>query len=134
MPIVTFSKRDLLQGKTVNPAWYRCKVDTVGEAPSKDGGSTNYPVDFTIMFEGDTGSTEFADVPFQNNFNSKAIGMAVPFLTALGVPIEAEKRIDLKAAEGMSLDVYVGNKTYEGRILNDVKAYRLPKSDVTAVA
>lgn len=134
MPIVTFSKRDLLQGKTVNPAWYRCKVETVGEEPSKDQGSTNYPVDISIMFDGDTGSVEFKDVPVKFNFNSKAIGMAVPFLTALGVPIEAEKRIDLKAAEDMTLDIYIGNKTYEGRIINDVKAYRLPKSDVAAVA
>lgn len=134
MPIVTFSKRDLLQGKTVSPSWYRCRVDSVGEQPSKDQGSTNYPVDFTVLFDGETGSTEFTDVPFSNNFNSKAIGMAVPFLSALGVPVEAEKRIDLKAAEGMTLDVYVGNKTFEGRILNDVKAYRVPREDVKAVA
>jgi hypothetical protein len=134
MPIVTFSKRDLLQGKTVSPAWYRCKVETVGEEPSKDQGSTNYPVDISILFDGDNGNVEFKDVPVKFNFNSKAIGMAVPFLTALGVPIEAEKRIDLKAAEGMTLDIYIGNKTYEGRIINDVKAYRMPKGDVSAVA
>lgn len=134
MPIVQFSKRDLLQGKTVNPAWYRCRVETVGENPSKDQGSTNYPVDVTVLFDGDTGSTEFTDVPVTFNFNSKAIGMAVPFLTALGVNVEPEKRIDLKAAESMTLDIYIGNKQYEGRILNDVKAYRAPKPEVHAVA
>lgn len=134
MPIVTFSKRDLLQGKTVSPAFYRVRVESVGENPSKDQGSTNYPVDVTVLFDGDTGSTEFTDVPVTFNFNSKAIGMAVPFLTALGVPIEAEKRIDLKAAEGMTLDIFIGNKQYEGRILNDVKSYRAPREDVKAVA
>lgn len=132
MPIVQFSKRDLLQGKTVEPAWYRCRVETVGENPSKDGGSTNYPVDVTVLFNGDNGDVKFADVPVTFNFNSKVIGMAVPFLNALGVNVEAEKRIDLKAAEGMTLDVYIGNKTFEGRILNDVKAYRAPLANVSA--
>ncbi len=134
MPIVTFSKRDLLQGKVVNPSWYRCKVDAVGENPSKDQGSTNYPVDVTVLFDGETGATEFTDVPVTFNFNSKAIGMAVPFLGALGVEVVAEKRMDLKAAEGMTLDIYIGNKQFEGRILNDVKAYRVPRADVSAVA
>ncbi len=85
-------------------------------------------------FDIETGATEFTDVPVTFNFNSKAIGMAVPFLGALGVEVVAEKRMDLKAAEGMTLDIYIGNKQFEGRILNDVKAYRVPRADVSAVA
>lgn len=135
MPIVEFSNRDLLQGKTVTPGWYRVKIETVGEAPAKTGNppSTNYPVEATVLFNGDTGDTEFTDVPVQWNFNSKAIGFAVGFLQSFGATVEAKKRIELKSAEGRETDVFIENDTYNGRLINRVNhKYRVPKSDVTS--
>lgn len=138
MPIVEFSQRDLLRGKVVTPAWYRVLINSVGEAPAKaseKGPSTNYPVEATIKFNGDTGSTEFKDVPVDWNFNSKAIGFAVGFLQSLGVDVQAGKRFDLKAAEGMEIDVFVENDTYQNRTVNRVNhKYRPIRPDVTAVA
>ena len=137
MPIVEFSQRDLLRGKTVVPAWYRMKIESVGESPAKPsekGPSTNYPVEGTIQFEGDTGATQFAGVPVDWNFNSKAVGFAVGFLEALGVVVEAGKRFDLKAAEGMFIDVYVENDMYQNRLVNRVNhKYRSIRAEVTAV-
>lgn len=134
MPVIQFSERDILRGKIVEPAWYRMRIDGVGEAPSKDGGSTNYPIEGTILFNGDTGSTEYAGVPVDWNFNSKAIGFAVGFLRAFGVDIQAGKRVDLKAAEGRELDVFVENGTYQNRTVNRVEhKYREPKAEVHAV-
>lgn len=121
MPIVEFSKRDLKMGTVVEPAWYVMKIIQVGEAPSKDGGSTNYPVEGEIIKNADTGSEDFAEVPINWNFNSKAMGFARGFLEALGVSLEASKRYDLAAAAGEIIEVYVENGQYNGRTVNRVE-------------
>lgn len=137
MPVISFSDRDLLRGKIVTPAWYRVTISSVGEAPAKQsekGPSTNYPVEATIAFNGDTGDKEFAGVPLDWNFNSKAIGFAVGFLQSFGVDVKAGTRFDLKSAEGREVDVFVENDTYQGRLVNRVNhKYRSPKTDVTPV-
>lgn len=136
MPVVSFGQRDLLRGKVVTPAWYRIKIESVGEQPAKasdKGPSTNYPVEGTIMFNGDNGSQEYAGVPIDWMFNSKAIGFAVGFLQAFGVEVTAGARFDLKSAEGRELDVFVENDTYQGRSVNRVNhKYRVPRPDVSA--
>lgn len=134
MPVVQYSNRDLLRGKIVEPAWYRMHIESVGEEPSKDGKSTNYPVEGTIMFNGDNGSTTFKDVPITWNFNSKAMGFSVGFLKAFGVDVQAGTRYDLKSAEGKDLDVFVENGTYNSRVVNRVEhKYREPNPSVTAI-
>lgn len=135
MPFVEFSDRDLLKSTIVEPAWYRVKIESVGEAPSKDGGSTNYPVEGTILFNGDTGDVKFRNVPLTWNFNSKAIGFAIGFLEAFGVTPKAGQRVDLAAAQGGEIDVFVENDTYNNRMMNRVNhKYRAPKPEVTAAA
>lgn len=137
MPVIQFSQRDLMRGKIITPAWYRVKIETVGEAPAKQsdkGPSTNYPVEATIQFNGDNGSVEFAGVPLDWNFNSKAIGFAVGFLQSLGVEVKAGTRFDLKAAEGLEVDVFVENDTWQNRLVNRVNhKYRAIHPEVTAV-
>ena len=137
MPVISFSERDLLRGKTVNPAWYRVKIDSIGEAPAKQsekGPSTNYPVEATIKFNGDTGETEFTGVPIDWNFNSKAIGFAVGFLQAFGLEVKAGIRFELKSAEGREIDVFVENAIWDNRPVNRVNhKYRTPRAEVTAV-
>jgi len=136
MPVISFSDRDLMRGKIITPAWYRVKIDTIGEAPAKQsekGPSTNYPVEATILFNGDTGELEFKGVPLDWNFNSKAIGFAVGFLQSFGVEVKSGTRFDLKSAEGREVDVFVENDTYQGRLVNRVNhKYRTPRSEVTA--
>jgi hypothetical protein len=136
-PQWSFTNRDLLRGKIVTPAWYRVRIDSVGEAPAKDSGkgpSTNYPIEGTILFEGDTGSTEFANVPLDWNFNSKAMGFATGFLQSMGVELQEGVRYDPKAAEGREVDVYVENDTWQNRIINRVNhKYRPIRDDVKAV-
>ena len=121
MPTVAFTPRQLLQGKVVTPAWYRMLIENVGEETSKDGQSTNYPVDGTIRFNADNGSTEFTDVPIRWNFNSKALGFAVGFLEAFGVNVQAGVRFDLGVAAGKEIDVFVENGEYQGRTVNRVE-------------
>lgn len=138
MPVIQFSDRDLLQGKIITPGWYRVVINSIGEAPAKaseKGPSTNYPVEATILFNGDNGSTEFTRTPVTWNFNSKAIGFAVGFLKAFGVDVKSGVRFDLKSAEDKEIDVFIENDTYQGRLVNRVNhKYREIKSDVTAAA
>lgn len=138
MAVVSFTDRDLLRGKVVTPAWYRVRIESVGEAPAKPsekGPSTNYPVEGTILFNGDTGDVEFKNVPLDWNFNSKAIGFAVGFLEAFGVKVVSGQRFDLKSAEGREVDVYVENDTWQNRLINRVNhKYRPVREDVQAIA
>lgn len=137
MAIVEIGNREILMSTLVDPAWYRVRIDSVGEEPAKaseKGPSTNYPVEATILFDGDTGDVKFKDVPLRWNFNSKAIGFAVGFLEALGVEVKPG-RFDLQAAEGQTLDVYVEHSEYQNRTRNTVNhKYRQPKPEVQAVA
>src|SRR4249920_1577986 len=129
MPLISFTDRDLLRGKVVEPAWYLVNIDAVGEGPSKDGGSTNYPVEATIVKNADTGSEDFKNVPLDWNFNSKAIGFAVGFLAAFGVDVKAGARFDLANAVGKQLEMFVENGEWQGRIKNQVNhKYRALRS------
>lgn len=131
MPIISYSDKDLLRGKVITPGWYRVRIDGIDEAPSKDGGSTNYPIEGTVKFNGDTGDTEFAGVPLDWNFNSKAIGFSVGFLQVLGVEVKAGTRFELAVAAGKELDVFVENGEWQGRLVNRVNhKYRIPKNEV----
>jgi hypothetical protein len=128
MPQISFSDRDLLRGKVVEPAWYLVSIDNIGEAPSKDGGSTNYPVEGKIIKNADTGSEEFSGVPLDWNFNSKAIGFAVGFLAAFGVDVKAGQRFELANAIGKTIEVFVENGEWQGRIVNRVNhKYRVAR-------
>jgi len=120
VPIISFGERDLLRGKVVEPAWYLVQINNVGEAPSKDGGSTNYPVEGTIIKNADTGDESFKGVPLDWNFNSKAIGFAVGFLASFGVDVKAGARFDLANAAGQQLEVFVETGEWQGRMVNRV--------------
>jgi hypothetical protein len=128
-PIVGFDDKDFLRGKIVTPAWYRMKIEEITEKPSADGGSTNYPVEGTIIRNADDNSEDFAGVPIIWNFNSKARGFMIGFFAALGVELKPGMRVELNGAVGKELDVFVENKIYEGRQLNAVNhKYRQPKA------
>lgn len=128
---VQFDEKDLARGTIVEPAWYRVKVDSITTKPSKDGGSTNYVAEATIICNADTGNTEFAGIPLVWNFNSKAMGFAQGFIKALIGPdakLTAGERYDLESAVGKELDVMVVTGEWNGNFRNEVKHnYRYPK-------
>ena len=121
MPIIQFAQKDLKRGIIVTPAWYRIKIDTTGEKLAKAGDSTNYIMEATIIRNADNGEEEFAGVPIDWNFNSKAIGFATGFLLAFGITPVAGKRFELNDAAGKTLDVFVENGQYRGRVKNSVE-------------
>lgn len=133
MPIVEFSDRDLLRGRVVDPDWYRVLIDEIdaeGEL-SRDQKSTNYKVEVTILFQADTGDAKFRGIPVTYNFNSKAMGFTRGLFEACGLPLKAKERYRLEACAGKEIDMFIGNKPYQGRTLNDVThQYRKPKEEV----
>lgn len=130
MPKIRFSESDLSRNRIVEPAWYLMTINSIGEAPSKDGGSTNYPVDATIIRNADNGSEDFKGVTLIWNFNSKAIGFAQGFLACFGVDAKLNTDYELSSAEGKQIEVFVENDTWQGRIVNRVNhKYRPVRSD-----
>ena len=130
-PMISFSERDMNRGKIVEPAWYVMDIESIGEAPSKDGGSVNYPVEGTIVKNDDTGAEDFKGVPVSWNFNSKAMGFAIGFLQCMGVDVKPGTRYDLGGAAGKQIVVFVENAEWEGRTINRVNhKYRPMKAEV----
>ena len=120
-PIIEFSERDILRSKVIQPGWYRVHIDSVGESLSKDGNSTNWPLEGTVLFNADTGDKEFAGCPAPYwNFNSKARGFMIGFFASLGVEVKKDSRFELNNVAGKELDVFIENDTYEGRLVNRI--------------
>ena len=138
MPIINITERDLLRGKIVEPSWYRVRIDSVEERTSSKGDSQNYIMEGTILFNADTGDTTYANVPTPPgwNFNEKAIGFTVGFISACGGQIGPKGgRFELADSIGKEIDIFVENDVYEGRTVNKIKhKYRVPNMDVTAKA
>ena len=121
---VSFTESDLLRNKILPPAWYKLQINGVSEwQPSKAGDSNNSELECVVLNNADTGETEgFAGVPITLLFNDKpkARGFLEGFLSSLGVDVTANARYDLQSAQGKTIEAYVENETYEGRIRNRV--------------
>lgn len=123
-PIIDFTEQDLLSTKLVSPAWYRVKIGTFAQGPSKAGDSVNYTFEnTTILRNADTGSEEFAGVPVRLLFSAKpaAKPFMIGFFAALqGKEIEKGQRFGIADAEGKEIEQFIGNKQLEdGRVVND---------------
>lgn len=130
MPLIDFSDDDILRSKVVTPGWYRVKIESA-EPPaiSKAGDSTNYVMKGRILYNADDGSKEFANVPTPYwNFNSKAKGFMVGYFNAFGLDVKGGTRVELNDTIGKELDVFISNKEYEGRMVNNLDhKYRAPR-------
>lgn len=123
MPMIELTAKDVRRGTLIATGWYIVRVDEIGEGtPSANGGSINYLVDGTIMANAENPSDEtFKDFPTPYwNFNSKAMGFVVGFLKALKVDVQPG-RIELGAAKGKALKVFIEQGEYNGRINNRIE-------------
>ena len=127
--MMEFDNTDIKRNIIVEPAWYRTRILEVGSPEvSKKGDSFNTTVKAIILRNADNGSEQFADVPIFYMFNTKARGFALGWLEALGHKVESAQRVDLKAGEGMEIEQFIGNRTYEERLQNDPQhKYRAAK-------
>jgi len=124
MPVVEFTQKDILRSVLLPPGWFKVHIDAMGEKLASKGDSKNYTVEGTVVSteSGDVGdkNNPIAGVPLDWQFNSKAISMAIPFLNAFGKTVSPGEKIDLDAAEGQDLLVFVARGEWEGREKNDV--------------
>lgn len=135
MPLIEITSQDLKATQIVTPAWYRVLVKKIGDFKVSTSGKSNvcFP-EGEILFNADDGSKEFegCPTPVSWNFNDSARGKQdiVSFVTAItGQEIKEPQRIDLTAAEGKQVDVFIGNDLYEGKMTNKVEGkYRHPRS------
>ncbi|MGA8764738.1 MAG: hypothetical protein WB562_17850, partial [Candidatus Sulfotelmatobacter sp.] len=60
---VEFSQKDVDRAKIVKPDWYRVRITGINSKISKNGDSTNFFMEGSILKNADNGSEEFAGVP-----------------------------------------------------------------------
>jgi hypothetical protein len=126
MPIISFSDDDILRTKIVTPSWYVVRVEHILQKNSKGDNpetTTIWPVEGKIL-RNENGNEEFAGVPtpagWNFNDNPKAKGFILGFLSALDVEVKPGQRIELSAAEGQELLVFIENDMFEGRVINRI--------------
>lgn len=119
MPKISFTPADILKGKLLDAGWYGAKIVKVADdwSPSADKQSSNLKVTYEIK---GTGGKEI-----DHTFNSKAIGMMIPLLSAIkGHEIKPEAmEFDSKELLGKDIDVNVIQDTYNGMLNNKVTGY-----------
>src|SRR5689334_22753877 len=124
--ILEFSESDLLQSIVLKPGWYRVVIESVEDKVSSKGDSTNTWLKGKVLFDADSGATEYTDgvdkdgnpvvkkiagtpTPFPWLFNSKGAFAAVGFAQALGMEVKPGSKINLQAAQGKQIDMFIEN-------------------------
>lgn len=118
---VRFSKEDFLANKVVKPGYYHILVKSILTQPSKTDGSTVYKLTHKIIEPG-----EYQSIPLQDYISEKAIGMAIPFITACndGKAPDAETNYDLANGVGKVIRAQVSNTLYNGKVKNEITDYQ----------
>ena len=125
MPVINLTASDIAKSKIIDAGWYKAKIVKVADlTPSKDKSSMNLPIEFEI--KNNVAEGKILTV----TFNSKAIGMITPLLSAVGITVEPGQ-INTDLLLGYSVDVHVVQEIYEGRLLNKIDGY-LPDGKGTA--
>lgn len=125
MAILKISKQDILRQLPVNPGWYKGTVKSIELKQSKAKDSYNYETTITLDADGREVVT---------NFNTKAIGMAIPFLEAIlndKIPPDQDIEFDTEKIVGKRLQVKMEHDTYEGRIISKVTEFLPENVDTT---
>jgi hypothetical protein len=126
MPMIVFSKADILRSQTMESQWASFEFSNVmGPTKNAAGDGYNYVVQFTL--------TDFKPNPelngkeFKRTFSSKAMGMMIPLVAAVrNVDVQSIKdefNFDTDELKGKKLDGKISLEMYEGRPTNKVEEY-----------
>jgi len=120
MPLVfSVTREDMLRSKTVEPAWYKCKVKAITQESASTDGSVLAVVDLVIL-EG-----AFKDVPVRRYFSEKAPGFTVPFFAACGATVKEEGgTYDFDRCKDKTILVYIKNEMYQNRLTNKAEDFK----------
>lgn len=143
--ILEFSESDLSGSVVLAPDWYRVVIEEVEDKPSANGQSTNTWLKGKILFRASDGAVEYQDgadkdgnpiikkiagapTPFPWLFNSKGAFAAVGFAKALGRDVKPGSKLNLEAAKGKQVDMFIENVIYEGVLKNATNGkFRAPR-------
>lgn len=130
MPIITFNKADFLKGQPLTPGWYKAKITNFEQKTPKGGSdSLNYKPTFALTIPGRP-ADEMPEI--EHTFNSKAIGMMIPFIAAkegktvqqiLDGMTNGTYSFDTDSVIGIEMQIKVENEMYEGRLVNKIKGF-----------
>jgi hypothetical protein len=122
MPFVTLSATQIKQNTLIPVGWYFVKINKIGEKTAASGNSTNYPIEGEILRNAETGSTEYAGFPTPRNWqlNSEFTSGVINFLAALKAEVKADERINLSAAEGQIIRVFIEQGEYNKMPQNQI--------------
>lgn len=120
-----FSQQDLDRGTPVPAGWYKAKIEKIEAKPAGTDKSTNILVHFKCTYVNESDGSVREKKIFRV-FNEKAPGFAVNFFAACngGVKPSVGTGYDFAKTEGLEIEIYIKEKPYDGRIVNEVTDYR----------
>lgn len=126
MPMIVFSKADILRSKTMEPAWASFTITKVdGPAKNANNNGYNYIVYFTLQDW--KANPDLNGKEFKRTFSSLAMGMMIPLVAAarnVDVNTLTEQfNFDTDELLGKSIDGKISIDMYEGRPVNKVEEY-----------
>ena len=122
--LVEFTEKDIKRSTILEPGWYKFRIGEPEAKMAKDQKSTNINIEMIALCNADTGDEECSGVPVFQMFNSKRNDFVIGFANALNDDddeIVKGSRFDFEAAAGKEVEAFIGNRTYEGQIQNDMK-------------
>lgn len=116
MPVIKITKADIEKLKVLDSGWYGATITKVGDpAPSRDKGSINIPIFFTID---EIGKELIVTI------NSKLHAMIIPIWeTVMGKKVTDELDMNTEHLVGKRLDVKLTTEIYNGGPINKIEGY-----------
>ena len=126
MPKVKFSREDMARTVPWTNGWYLAQLKTTSEEPASTDQSTNLLLKWQIL-EG-----EKEGLHITSRFNEKALSFTEQLVKIMGADVVEESDSDdeihpftfIKSNQGFKCQIHVNNKTYQGRLIPEVDAYR----------
>lgn len=118
MAVINVTSRDVLRSKQVTAGTYTVNIDKEYTVPAKTDGSTRFIIEMTIS------DGPFKGVPLEVSFSEKAVGFAIPLLTACGAAVSADGgQFDFADCVNKQIKVSVTNEKVDNRWVNKVVDY-----------
>lgn len=134
MPIIRFSKADILRTQTMEQQWASFEIVATGDRKNDAGDGRNYDVTFQLI---EHKNADLNGKEFKRTFSSKAIGMMIPLIAAVNDTdintIKEEFDFDIDALRGRKLDGKIITDMYNNRPTNKVEEYLPYKKGVNMV-
>lgn len=123
MTMINIGKEDVLRSKIVKPEWYEAIVKSCNVEENSKKDANNFVTEFVLK------GGPFDGVPITVYFSEKAVGIMIPFITAIGGKVDENGgTFDPSRFAGKPVRVHVVNDNYQGRVTNKIDGYMPTKA------